>query len=617
MTYWVGLDGEGIGRDPHRYVMMAWSDADGDCNYIENMSGLSTEQCLNFILDTPQNSRVCGYYLGYDWTKILKDLPDNAIYRLLRPELRAIPPDEGGGFSRVPYKQYRLHFLSGMMRISDGKRKRTVWDIGKYYQAPFVDALEAWDVVAPLTDIRAMKDKRSEFTDHDRPQVRAYCLSECKALAQLATRLEDAHIDVGISPRSWHGPGSTATALMRTLGIKEKLGNAPAEVEIAADYAFFGGRFEHSTIGQFDDVWGFDIVSAYPYQAYNLPCLVHGRWRRTTRRNAIDSATHACVRYRVRDIGHKEVWGPLPCRLSNGTIVFARGGFSGWAWREEYLAAEANWDGIEFIEAWILKSECDCHPFAELLRLFRFRIQFGKDGRGRILKLAYNSVYGKLAQTIGFPQFASRIWSGMITSGTRAQLLTLLAKHVDRRNVLALATDGLYSTERVAIPADPLSPDTLGAWESKGPDTITLVRPGIYWSESPKVARARGLSRKLVSIDTKDEKRKARVMAQRAAVLDAIESDDESVEVGTSELFGGARAGVYRLRNGEVKRSRHYGEWREIPAKVSLDPGPKRRPDWGLHMLPNVESIAYTRAKLSDDARVLKAVGDMFWGMRG
>lgn len=618
MKKWIGLDGEGLGRNPHRYVMLARSDIRGNSAIVQAKRGLTTQECLDFILAIPKETRVCGYYLGYDWTMILRDLPDVSIYRLLRPELRVLPAEEGGGFSYIRWGDYRLHYLAGMFRVSRKGRATTVWDIGKFFQAPFVDAIEAWEVPAPLADIKKMKDQRAIFSEDDRDRIKAYCLSECRALAELATNLESAHIDVGITPKTWHGPGSTAGALMKSLEIQDKRGAPPKELEYAADCAFFGGRFEQSNIGLFKDVYGYDIISAYPYQAFKLPCLQHGRWRRTKRAQDIVKACAACVRYRIRDIGHKEVWGPLPCRLRNGAIVFPRGGASGWVWRDEYLIASQHWDGVEFGgEAWVLSNDCDCQPFAELMRLFRERILLGKSGKGRITKLALNSVYGKLAQTVGNPPYASRIWAGIITSGTRAQLMSLLIAHTDRRNVLALATDGLYSRERIILPSPPLTPDTLGAWESDDPKDMVFVRPGIYWAENGETVRARGLGRKLLDPNRGDEKQRQRILEQRANVIDAIECDDKRVIVGESELFGGARACVYKLPSGKYKRSKHYGQWHSIPARVSLDPGPKRAPNWALHLLPGVESMPYSKAPLSDDAKTLKMIDDVFWAMRG
>lgn len=185
---WLGCDGEGVGRFPHRYVMLCINSSDGAReDYVEDVNGLTTHDCLSFFLDSPAarqkkhgaEVKLCGYYLTYDWTKILADMPDRLIYRLLRPELRAIAGDEGGGFTPVRWKGYKLHYLSGMMRISRGSKSVTIWDVGKYYQARFVAALEQ-SGIAPTDLIVRMKAERGKMSWEgvDPETMRAYCLEE-------------------------------------------------------------------------------------------------------------------------------------------------------------------------------------------------------------------------------------------------------------------------------------------------------------------------------------------------------------------------------------------------------------------------------------------------------
>lgn len=596
--YWIGVDGEGIGRNPHRYVFLAAADTKGRSWQIENVRGLPTEDCLDFFLSLPGDGRICGYYLGYDWTMILKDVPNKKVYRLLRPELRTLPRGEGGGFSRVHWGDYKLHYLSSMMRIGRRKHSVTVWDVGKFFQAPFVDSIVNWGVKTDAQSIAEMKAIRSEFSELT-PRIRAYCLDECAALAELATSLETAHADIGLRPKSWHGPGSTASVSLHTMGIRDKRGEIPEEVKDAANRAFFGGRFEHSTIGKRDNVNGYDIVSAYPFQAYNLPCLEHGTWVKVSRERALKDCKQAAVHFRVNDIGSR-AWAPLPCRLTNGSIVFARGGFTGWCWLDEWRAARA-WEGVEFLDAWSLMNECVCRPFEKVLGWFRERIALGKSQRGRVLKLALNSIYGKLAQAVGQPKYGSRVWAGMITSGTRAHLLDLLLRHVNHSNVIAMATDGLYSTELIQGLPVPLAPDTLGSWEHETHGTMVFVRPGIYWSETDDTLRARGIGRRKVS-------------EQRATVLDAIERGIVRADLGTSTVFGGARACIYDPE--KHKRSRLYGEWHDIPARINLTPLPKRNPDWSLRMLEGVVSAPYKVDTVSDDGKLLRLAAEMFWASK-
>jgi len=588
---WIGLDGEGLGRSPHCYVLLAWSDVDGRTESIERRRGLGSAECFEFILETtPRDAHIAGFYLGYDWTMMLRDLPDRHVYRLCRPETRARPSDEGGGFTWVRWRGFRLHYLAGAMWIRRDRETRVIWDVGKYYQSSFVEALEKNEIEAPRKMIAAMKDERGSFKWKDFRRIKVYCFAECAALAQLANKLDAQHHAVNVRPRAWHGPGSTAGAVLGAHNIDVLRGDPPEAVRVAADHAFFGGRFEHSCIGLQRSVWGYDITSAYPNQTQHLPCLLHARWRHSRREGSIAKADRfALVHYRVTDVGDR-AWGPLPCRLESGSIVFARGGFSGWTWQDEYRVARDGWDGVEFIEAWICESDCNCVPFGFVPELFRERIR--NPANKQIFKFILNSLYGKLAQSVGRPRFSSRIWAGMITSGTRAQLLELILRHKDESNVYALATDGLYSGEKINV-GERKTPE-LGAWERKSEGDAWFVRPGIYWSEN--TLRARGLGRKTFR-------------EHRKTFIEAIEAGRDHVILDPVPQFGSARQHVRRLRsNGSLKRGSLYGEWYDVRPRTSLLAAPKRNLDWSLIMLPGVESRAYSKAPPSPDAAIFQKI---------
>lgn len=267
---WIGIDGEGVGRKPHRYVLLACSDGD----YVEDRKGLSTVDCLEFLLDLgTRDGRVCGYYLGYDWTMIFRDLPDRDIYTLYRPELRQMG---NGTFLRITYKdRYKIHWLAGAVWLRDDLtgRKVTIWDLGKYFQGPFVEALKAWKIAPEIQDqIAAMKRRRSAFTWRDMKQIRKYCLSECGALSELGAELERAHIDADLKPRSWFGPGSLATVLLNRYSIRERRGIFAPQMIGPIACAYFGGRAEISTTGFVKGpIYAYDISSAYPITRHFFP----------------------------------------------------------------------------------------------------------------------------------------------------------------------------------------------------------------------------------------------------------------------------------------------------------------------------------------------------------
>lgn len=642
-SYFCGLDGEGQGRSPHRYVLLAYSDESGKrVNYVEDMRGLSTSTCLEWLFEeVPNRARLFAYSFGYDLTKILVDLTDGQLYRLFRPELRArIPrPD---GIPRPPHPvpwrangwTYKLNYQGSKFSVSRGNKTRVVWDVFKFFQGKFTTALEDWKIgtEAERAEIARMKEKRGEFDKQKMVDVTDYCLSECRKMAELVRKLTEAHDAAGLELRAYHGAGSTGGAVLKKLKIEEKIRPVPETMRDAVARAFFGGRFEHSVLGSIDGpVFSYDISSAYPYWITHLPCLVHGQWEKTRSVTRIEAARHALVRYRLGD-AKKLSWGPFPFRDKDGAIVYALTSPGGWVWKDEFFEGALGFDHVGLVEAWVLESSCDCQPFARIPQWYKERLRIGKEGAGIVLKLGMNSVYGKLAQSVGTAPFQSWAWAGMVTSGCRAQILHALRLHKDRSNMLAVATDGIYTREEIRM-AEPKDTNTwicvgpkgekiekpLGGWERKvvPPPSVFFARPGIYFPLDPttelRQVRARGVGRgplrnnweKIVRAFKKDEAwtELPDVVRFRGAKT-GISADDEARETGG--------------RGGILTRARSYGEWETRPTVISFDPRPKREGDYRRRgkyavLTPRKlstigdESEPYSRAKVSIEAKVLKA----------
>jgi len=91
------------------------------------------------------------------------------------------------------------------------------------------------------------------------------------------------------------------------------------------------------------------------------------------------------------------------------------------------------------------------------------------------LKLCMNSMYGKLAQRIGWDPINRRLppwhqleWAGWVTSYTRAKLFNML-RRIPFKHLIAVETDGIYTTMNPARLGIEHS-ETLGGWE------ITSIR---------------------------------------------------------------------------------------------------------------------------------------------
>lgn len=616
-TVFIGIDGEGQGRKEHNYVLLAASTENGDREWVvtpqPGMDRLTTEQCLDMLLELPTTrNKIFSYSFNYDITKMLTDLDNKSLYDLFRPELPH-RKRTGEGAKSGPYpviwagrngRIYRLNLQGTKFVVQSNKKRVVIWDLFKFFQAKFVNAIKDWKVgnEALWKRMAHMKDKRADFDKENPADVQAYCLEETRCIAELAHSLVDAHKNAGLTLRAFYGAGSSGAAMLTAMGIKEKLAPTPPEMGVAVATAFFGGRFENSVIGALHEpLQGWDISSAYVYQLAFLPCLEHGSWTHTTKRKDLEKAQSqagALIRY---TLGPKpkfgfESWGPFPFRTRDGSICFPIESGGGWVWLDEYLAGERIFPNVQFQEAWVYSCNCDCKPFGQIPEYYNLRLRIGKEGPGIVIKLGMNSCYGKLAQSVGNAVFNSWIWAGMITSGCRAQILHMMGMHKDMSNLLMVATDGILTREILKPPA-PLPTGTsglvadkkkdgtiqmiskpLGGWEHKPSDKgMFIARPGIYFPLNPtedEIAsiRARGVGRGVV-------------LESWRKIIDAWETNgvNGTATVANVSRFCGGKTSISVSRNGtRYKRAAGkgsrpaYGQWISRKVELSFNPMPKR-----------------------------------------
>lgn len=620
VTY-IGIDGEGQGRKDHRYVMLAASDEYADRTWTVKGERLTTKQCLDFILSLPSRRvKLFAYSFNYDLTKMLEDVDNETLYKLFRPELRQrAGPDSVKGPKPVVWKGYRLNLQGTKFTVSRRGRVQVIWDLFKFFQGKFVNAIKDWKVgnQALWDRMSAMKDKRAEFDKEKTEDVEAYCLEECQCIAELARKLTEAHTTANLKLKSYYGAGSSAKAMLNAMGILKKIVPAPDVMREAVASAFSGGRFENSVIGAFEEeLFNWDISSAYPYQTTFLPCLQHGRWEYTTSRKVMADAAHAVVQYKLHANHVITDWGPFPFRTEDGSISYPSSSGGGWVWRDEFLIGESLFPNVQFLAAWVYHRECHCQPFKRIPEYYKQRIRLGKEGAGIVIKLGVNACYGSLAQSVGNAIFNSWVWAGMITSGCRAQILEMMGMHKDRGNLLMIATDGIYTREKLE-PPQPLDTGTfetkkpLGGWEgktcSKG---MFVARPGIYFPLNPtkeeiKDIRGRGVGKGVVLENWK-------------VILDAWQNNGINgiARVANVTRFCGAKTSIsHSPKRNVYNRARgkngapHYGQWVTRKVELSFQPMPKREsvnPDGTtlkLRTFPkDLVSVPYSKALRSKES---------------
>jgi hypothetical protein len=519
----MAIDGEGGGTDyegRQNYLLMVAANSAETHACHRDGKHLTTGDCLEFLLSLPAEPIHVGYYfMGYDANQILRGLiganHGSTIRRILNPHQGNYGPlsTYWGDYAITyqPGKHFRVSRVDPDTRKLIKGSTRTVYEAFGFFQCSFVEAITKWKIGSEEERglIVENKNRRAEFSGLT-DEIRDYCTLECRLLAMLMEKFRETCIEVGIRPREWSGAGELAAALLKKHGIPkrpptpiETAANQTStsrrrperdlQFELAANNAYYGGRFEVSRIGFLKGpIYEYDINSAYPTEMRNLPCPLHTQWKHKPRASRLPEGEIYLAKV---CFNHPDgLWCGLPFRGKNGGLYWPRQG-TGWYWSTEIEAARRCLHAeVAVLDLWVARRKCDCRLFDWVDELYDQRRRLGRDTRGQPLKFGLNSLYGKLAQRSGRGPYHDPVSAGLITAATRARLIEALAH--DPEAVFMLATDAVYSTRPLSLDIG----DGLGQWEAKVWPDLFVAQPGVYWSPSEQEAslKSRGAPRSVI-----------------------------------------------------------------------------------------------------------------------
>ena len=552
----IGWDGEGIdGADGHhRYVLFANSDGhevrttaigdDGECK------SLSTRRCLKLLIHSGQenpNAIHVIYYGSYDFNMLLRDVPRESLQRLRHGQ-------------RAYYGEFNLEVRFGKSLWVQNRFSNvsvTLWDVGSFFQQSFVKALRTWEVQTQhLDNIERQKANRAQFKFSDIEEIREYCYQELEALVLLMQQFRDSLEDCGLRISRWHGPGAIASALyaQHKCGTHKKV--CPDEINRAAQYAYGGGRIELIRQGHYTGrVYNYDIRSCYPWAIAGLPSLRNVSWehRNGSRRTEERDMSLYHVKWHFNN---GTPFYPVRHRFSSGAVCYPQSGVGAWIWTPEYRLLERYFSGqYEVTESYISNvTDSTRRPFAWVEDLYQQRMEWKAKGYGaeRILKLALNSLYGKMIQQLGWksvdrlPPWHQLEWGGYVTSAARARMYDAAYGNHD---VIGFETDGILTTSPLPVELS----EELGGWELTEHDSVTYVQTGFYWLDDK--VRYRGFDPGSVT---------------REAVLNAWENNAQYVDAKLTRLIGlnyAAHNGLWDV----------WGDWLTSERKLDVGSASSKR----------------------------------------
>ena len=522
---------------PHKSFLWGAGDIHGNTQWLYSETPLRTPEILDYLLDIGEsnpNSIFISFAFGYDVAQAVADMPYLKALELQH----GIPYDkdgnpakdkEGNEFKKnarrfTIWGRYAIMYMKGKRfsvreiigwtdkgPIYSKTRRISIADVHGYFQGKtFLKSIKSMPGVASDAEyelVAAGKAARGEFYHGAEAlrEMKQYTRHELMLLCRMMDKLRQAMAGQNIYPTGWHGAGALAQALMKREGIKDHLAKVYAEwkdlppeqqePQEAALRAYVGGRIELCKVGATkENLYGYDVSSAYPYHLSTLPSMAGGYWQMHVSpgwSTLIAAGSNPLSMFKLRASFSDELpFYPLPYRTPDGSIYFPQNVY-GVYMADEYAAAKeyaAKFGGTIDVEKVyeFIPGNAE-QPFAFLTTMFDYRIQLSPDDITQlVIKLGINSVYGKLAQSVGqwrqAPVLSSPWHAAAITARTRAQLLR--AAMTDPGAVVMFATDGLFTTR--PLPIECAKVKTFGAWD--GPTLHpggVFVQSGVYCLADP------------------------------------------------------------------------------------------------------------------------------------
>ena len=483
-------EGVGAGRR-HRTVCLVTDQG----AVVADPAGCSSRRLLGALwrrLRAERDYLHISFAFGYDVAMMLRDLPRATLATLWA---------EGAirwGPYRLTYRPRRSFAI--YRRTPDGRTVGgQVWDVFGFFQCSLLAALDRHGIGdAPTRALLArMKARRGTFRARELPALIEYSRLENVALVALMNDVRQSALDAGLPLARWDGAGAAASALLIREGAAAPGVLPPRPVPVTADpwpqavrtgarFAYFGGRIEVGQVGHHaGPVVRYDVRSAYPAVLATLPAG-DGRW---VDRGPGVRARGPWALYQVAwNLTPGWRWYPFPWRARDGAVTFPAAG-SGWYWAPEVEAYFATWPdhALRVLACWEYIPRTTARPWRWVREVYRLRAEWKRAGVGaeKVLKLGLNSLYGKLAQTLGgdawqAPRWHALEWAGYITSATRARLYRAAVAAGDA--AVGIATDALFTTRSLTARqlAAPVGPG-LGEWERTDYTSGTWVQSGVYW----------------------------------------------------------------------------------------------------------------------------------------
>jgi len=478
------------------------------------------------------------------------------------------------------WEKREIEYIAGSLVYTIGyiKGKSLAITVGKGRGAPTMRFADAYQY-------------HKEELDHDEPDA-----GQCTAHAQKALSIGQAvHaclVSLGLNPARITSPVNTYENNMDDLHLPE-LAHIPEEAAELAYRCCYGGWTEAYQLGHWEQVYDYDISSAYPSVLATLPDIStwhnvngeqvpveYGRWVKSAIRppkamlgflegTVTVNRSPSPVIYQDADANNYTPTGTWPTCIGLDMLDYLYRSKTG-----TFIADTAWW--------WIPTAPIRLPMRDEVHRLYAAK-QAASGLEREVIKRILTGIYGKLLEVWATGEMGNRfnpVWAAPTEERTRIRVaeFAAAARRERRANLLHIAVDGCILDRKVPLPDGPVS---LGSWHLAGSGPCTIAGSGVVAFNNRNAnpnARDFTLNHdKLTAIINADPTSMSYAMTRQGFISAGVADDDNRCE----EL--GDRETISRTIDIDGESKRYYPV---LPASgADLLSGTFPSEPWDIHLL--------------------------------
>jgi len=487
--------------------------------------------CLDFLFLRCHHQRLNFFYnLEFDIRGVIKFLWESEQKKLVTAGKAVIKTgiDKHG----KPGCSYTLRYCKDRMYIvKNGRKTVAFYDLAQFYRPLSLDRAATMFLGAGKEGIKDY-DFTSESVETRKEEIIKYCLKDCTLTARLGELAKKKYESLGIYEKTYISPAFLTEKYFqkycyvpKTLPLLEQTWHGKSSPMKYAYRSYAGGWIEIQKRGHFENLYKYDINSAYPYVMGKLIDPTLGGWRYS--QEWLQGSDYAFVKVLVnidpeaskgsyqepfrRD---KVDLSPISYLLTHkGTQLryYPVGEWTTYLSKNEYLfirdiLGARGLGTVDIIDGWFFFADPFCpRPLKKRINLL-YELKSELKGAQKYdsklaieynqVKLLLNSLYGKFIQRTEIKKlddndkiyidhyktgnFFNPIWAAIITSECRLMIAKALLNK--ESSCAAITTDGILTTE----PLDLKIGKELGEWSQEPGGETVIVLPGAYGIKGQK-----------------------------------------------------------------------------------------------------------------------------------